>query len=272
VRLAGGMWRYCWARGLGPEGLRRIEAALGRADAGVPSASRARALHGAGGLAWSIGDFDRALELASAAIPVAQETGATWDEMAANTVLGVTANSLADRERARAHHERGLVLAEQLGIEPVVQKLNLAGIALDLGDNDVARAMFDDVLAIHRRDENVAGVGFALLNRGVANYGLADYESARRDFEEAATCFEETGFRAHVARSRQGLAGYAASQGRFEEAARLMGQAVRELEELGVPDGQFGVEMNAATVERARAALGDEAYDAAYVAGREGAA
>jgi predicted ATPase/DNA-binding SARP family transcriptional activator len=270
VRLAGGMWRYCWVRGLGREGLRRIELALGRGEA-APTAARARAFHGAGGLAWSGGDFDRALELAGAAIPVAQESGATWDEMAANTVLGVTANSLGDRERARVHHERGLVLAEQLGIEPVVQKLNLAGIALDLGENDVARAMFDDVLAIHRRDENVAGIGFALLNRGVANYGLAEYESARRDFEEAQSCFEEAGFGAQVAHARQGLAASAAAEGAFTDAARLMGQAVRELEDLGVPDGEFGVDMNAATVEQARLALGDAAYDAAYAAGREGA-
>ena len=268
IRLAGGMWRYCWVRGLGRDGLRWIEAALARGD-GRASAARARALHGAGGLAWSVGDFERAVELASAAIPVAQEVGATWDEMAANTVLGAVTNSLGERERARTYHERSLELSEELGIEPVVPKLNLATIALDLGDNGEARRMLDDVLAIHRRNENVAGIGGALLNRGAANYGLGQHDASRRDFEEAQLCFEELGFSAHVARTRQGLAAYAASQGSFEEAARLMGRATRELEELGVPDGQFGDLMNAATVERAREALGDDAYTAAYAAGLE---
>jgi tetratricopeptide (TPR) repeat protein len=74
-----------------------------------------------------------------------------------------------------------------------VAKLNIAAIALDLGQNGEARAMLDDVLAIHRRNENVAGIGFALLNRGVANYGLGDHEASRRDFEEARECFEEIG-------------------------------------------------------------------------------
>ena len=267
-RLAGGIWRYCWVRGLGREGLRWIETALARGD-GLASAARARALHGAGGLAWSVGDFERAVELASAAIPVAQEAGATWDEMAANTVLGAVTNSLGESERARAYHQRSMELSEELGIEPVVSKVNLAGIALDLGDNEEARTMFDDVLAIYRRNDNVSGIGTVLLNRGAANHALGQHDAARRDFEEAQACLAEVGFTAHVARAKQGLAACAATRGNFEEAARLMGRATRELEELGVPDGQFGVLMNAETVERAREALGDDAYGAAYAAGRE---
>ena len=75
--------------------------------------------------------------------------------------------------------------------------------------------------------------------------------------------------RAHLARVKQGLAAFEASEGRFEEAARLLGQAKRELEDLGNPDDSFGSVMNAETVERVRAAIGDEAYEAAYAAGRE---
>jgi tetratricopeptide (TPR) repeat protein len=146
---------------------------------------------------------------------------------------------------------------------------NLASIAVDLGDNEEARRMFDDVLAIQRRNENVSGIGIALLNRGATNHALGHHAAARRDFEEAQACLAEVGFPAHVARTKQGLAACAASQGDFEEAARLMGRATRELEELGVPDGEFGVLMNAETVERAREALGDDAYGAAYAAGRE---
>ena len=131
--------------------------------------------------------------------------------------------------------------------------------------------MLDDVLAIHRRNENVAGTGFALLNRGVANYALGDHEASRRDFEEARACFEEVGIRAHLARVKQGLAAYEASEGRFEEAARLLGRAKQELEDVGNPDDDFGSGMTAETVERARKALGDEAYQSAFVAGRDGA-
>ena len=268
VRLAGGMWRYCWVRGLGREGFQWIEDALARGES-VPTAARARALHGAAGLAWSMGNLDHAIELASAAIAVAVQAGSTWDEMAANTVLGVATNTLGDREGALDYHRRSLELSEQLGIEPLVAKLNIANIALDSGRYEEARAMLTDVLAIHRQDENVAGIGFALLNRGVASYGLDDYEASRRDFEEAQACFEEIGMLAHLAHAKQGLAAYEASEGRFEEAARLLGEAKRELEDVGSPDDDFGGVMNAETVERVREAIGDEAYEAAYAAGRE---
>ena len=268
VRLAGGMWRYCWVRGLGREGLQWIEDALARAEIAATPA-RARALHGAGGLAWSMGEIEHSIELASAAIPIAVAAGSTWDEMAANTVLGAATNTSGDREGALVYHRRSLELSEQLGIEPVVAKLNIAAIALDLGQNGEARAMLDDVLAIHRRNENVAGIGFALLNRGVANYGLGDHEASRRDFEEARACFEEIGMRAHLAHVRQGLAAFEASRGRFEEAARLLGQAKQELDDVGSREDDFGSVMNAETAERAREALGDEAYQVAFVAGRD---
>jgi predicted ATPase/DNA-binding SARP family transcriptional activator len=271
LRLAGGIWRYWWVRGSPAEGIERIERALGASD-GAPTVARAQALRGAAGLAWVLGDLERSKELAQAAIPVAVEAGSTWDEMAANTVLGVVANVEGDRALARHHHRRSMELSEQLGIEPFAQKLNLGVIALDEGDYPEAQAMFEDVLAIHRRNESVEGIGTALLNLGVVHYALGEYEASLRAFEEARKCFEEVGFRAHVAHAFQGFAAYAASEGRFEDAARLLGQARGELDEIGAPEGDFAQNMVDWTKEQARAALGDDAFEAAYAAGHESGA
>jgi predicted ATPase/DNA-binding SARP family transcriptional activator len=271
LRLAGGIWRYWWVRGSPAEGIERIERALGASD-GPPTVARAQALRGAAGLAWVLGDFERAKDLARAAIPVAVQAGSAWDEMAANTVLGVVANVEGDRALARRHHQRSLELAEQLAIEPLVQKLNLGAVALDEADYPEAQVMFEDVLAIHRRNENVEGVGTALLNLGVVHYALEEHEASFRAFEEASECFEEVGFRAHVAHAFQGFAAYAASEGRFEDAARLLGQARAELDEIGAPEGDFAQDMVDWTKEQARAALGDDAFEAAYAAGHESVA
>jgi tetratricopeptide (TPR) repeat protein len=271
LRLAGGIWRYWWFRGAAAEGLRHIERALAAGD-GAATVPRAQALRGAAGLAWVLGDLERSKELAQAAIPVAVEAGSTWDEMAANTVLGVVANVENDRALARRHHRRSMELSEQLGIEPFAQKLNLGVIALDEGDYPEAQAMFEDVLAIHRRNENVEGIGTALLNLGVVHFALREHEASLRAFEEARECFEEVGFRAHVAHAFQGFAAYAASEGRFADAARLLGQARGELDEIGAPEGDFAQDMVDWTKEQARAGLGEEPFEAAYGAGREGAA
>ena len=53
--------------------------------------------------------------------------------------------------------------------------------------------------------------------------------------------------------------------------SRLLGYATSELDDLGIRDDDFGSLMNAETAELARAALGEEAYRAAYASGREGA-
>jgi predicted ATPase/DNA-binding SARP family transcriptional activator len=270
LRLAAGIWRYWWVRGSPAEGIRRIERALAASD-GSPTEARARALRGAAGLAWVLGDFERAKDLAGAAIPVAIEAGATWEELSAHTVLGVVANVEGDRTLARHHHERSMALKVELGVEPVVEKLNLGAVALDEANYPEALSMFEDVLAIHRRNENVDGIGHASLNLGVVHYALGAHEASLRAFEEARECFQEVGFRAHVAHALQGLAASAAAEARFEDAALMLGQASAELDEIGAWEGDFAVDMVARTKEQAIEALGHDGFEAAYTAGRKGA-
>jgi predicted ATPase/DNA-binding SARP family transcriptional activator len=268
LRLAAGTWRYWWVRGAPAEGIERIERALAASD-GSPTEARARALRGAAGLAWALGDLERAKELAGAALPVAIEAGTTWEELSAHTVLGVVANAEGDRTLARRHYQRSMALKEQLGVEPIVEKLNLGEVALDEADYPSAQSMFEDVLAIHRRNENVEGIGFALLNLGVVYYALGEHEASLRAFEEAREGFEKVGFRAHVAHALQGLAASAATKGRFEDAALMLGQASAELDEIGVPEGDFAVDMVAWTQEQALEALGEDGFETAYAAGRD---
>jgi tetratricopeptide (TPR) repeat protein len=268
VRLAGGLWRYWWVRGSSEEGLEWIERALAAGD-GPATPARARALQGGAGLAWSRGDAERAKELARAAIPVAVAAGATSEEISAHTVLGIVANDEGDHATARHHHERSLELSERIGIEPVVPRLNLGLVALDSGDHESALTLFEDVLASHRRTENVEGIGFALLNLGLVHRALGDHDASRRDFEEAHACFETRGFRANLAYALQGLAAAEASDARFENAARLLGEARRELDEVGSPSDKFAPELISRTEAQARAALGDAAFEAAYGAGAQ---
>lgn len=261
--LAGSMWRYHWARGTATEGTAEIEKALAASD-GRASSRRARALQGAAGLAWSMGDLARAKELASEAVRVASQTGSTWEECLANTVLGAAANDEGDPETAREHHLRSLELAVELGVEPLAQKLNLGLVALDLGEFEEAQELLEDVLASHRRAERPAGIGFALANLGLVRWSLGDHEGSRLAFEEARTSFEQVAMRQQVAYTLQGLAAAEARESRFEEAARLLGEARRELDDIGSPEETFAAVLIEETKARARAALGDEAFEAAY--------
>ncbi|MGH3129047.1 MAG: BTAD domain-containing putative transcriptional regulator [Gaiellaceae bacterium] len=266
--LAGSMWRYHWARGTATEGIAEIEEALAASD-GRATSRRARALQGAAGLVWSMGDLASAKHLASEAVRVASQTGSTWEECLANTVLGAAANDEHDPKTAREHHQRSLELAVELGVEPVVQKLNLGIVALDLGEFEEAQELLEDVLTSHRRAERPAGIGFALANLGLVRWSLGDHEGSRLAFEEARTCFEQVAMRQQVAYTLQGLAAAEAHESRFEEAARLLGEARRELDDIGSPEETFAAGLIEETKKRSRAALGDEAFEAAYAAGRE---
>ena len=147
------------------------------ADEGSTSVARAQALRGAAGLAWALGDFATATELATAAIPVAVAVGSDWDEMAANTVLGVVANVEGDRARARRHHRRSIEISEQLGLEPFVQKLNLGTVALDGADSprrSSARRRSRDRIGETRTSTESA---LALLNLGVVQYALGEHDA-----------------------------------------------------------------------------------------------
>lgn len=267
LRLVGGLRRYCWVRGIAAEGLRRIEAALAAWEGGATPAL-ARALQGGAGLAWSLGDLERAKELARRALPAAAEVGSPWEEMGANTVLGIVANDEGDRDAARSHHRRSIELAERLGVEPVTQRLNLGIVALDSGDYEEARALFDNVLDHHRRAGNDEGIGFAQINLGVVYHALGDHRASQEAFREGGEHFGRVGFRAHVAHALQGFAAFEASEGRFEEAARLLGRARRELDEVGASEHEFAADMVAWTKEQGAAALGAEGFEAAYAAGR----
>ncbi|HEX5027702.1 MAG TPA: BTAD domain-containing putative transcriptional regulator [Gaiellaceae bacterium] len=266
LRLAGGIWRYWWLRGPAGEGLEWIEQGLASSD-GRPTPARATALRGAAGLAWTTGDFERATTLAREAVLVAVEVGAKWDEGAAHTVLGAVANNEGDHEQARVHHGRALEISLELGVEPVVEKLNLGVVALDMGDYDAALPLLEEVLDSHRRNDRPGGIGFALLNIGLVRYALGESEASRRDFEEARECFEAIRFRQHVAYALQGLAAAEAHDSRFESAARLLGEARKELDDLGSPEDGFADEMVDSVKARGREALGDDVFEAAYAEG-----
>ena len=262
VQLAGGLWRYWHVRGPAAEGLEWIELALA-GEEGPATAHRARALYGGAVLAWDRGDLERAKELAQVALSVAVEAGSQWYELGSHTVRGAIASDQGDYATARSHHQRSLEIKEELGIDPAVEKLNLGEVASRLGEHERALALFEEVLASFQRSASVGSMGVAHLNLGLVRHELGDYGASRRDFEQARACLESVGFRQQAAYALQGLAACEASGSHFEEAARLLGEALRELDEIGLPPDAFAPEMIASIESKARAALGDEGFETA---------
>jgi tetratricopeptide (TPR) repeat protein len=145
----------------------------------------------------------------------------------------------------RARHERSIELSEELGVEPLVEKMNVGVVALDSGDNETAAALFEDVLAARRRDGYEEGIGIALLNLGVARLELGDVSTAADHFEEAREVMEAIGFEGHIGYAYEGLACVADAREQFEEAARLLGCAQAHLDRAGWSTDYFVADLRA---------------------------
>lgn len=267
LRLAGALWRFWWLRGALAEGLAHLEQAIEHGQ-NAPPQLVAQACRGAAGLAWSRGALVRARELAERGLEAAAVSGDGVVELSCHTVLGLVARDEEDYERARSHLEQSSAIATTLGREGdvVVAKMNLGTVAFDSGDHASGVRLWEDVLVYHRTNANDEGIGFALLNLGVASYFLERMQEARARFGEAETLFARIGFREHFAHALQGIAAVDAADGHALSAARLLGRATRLLAETGAAETNFDVALPRNAEASARAQLGDEAFEVALAA------
>jgi non-specific serine/threonine protein kinase len=265
LRLTGSLGRFWWLRGALAEGLAYLERAIEHGRDAPPQLV-AQACRGAAGLAWSRGARARARELAERGIEAARISGDGVVELSCHTVLGLVARDEADYERARSHLEQSAAIATALGREGdvVVAKMNLGSVAFDSGDHDAGVRLWEDVLVYHRTHGNDEGIGFALLNLGVASHRLQRAEEARARFGEAETLFARIGFREHFAHALQGIAAVDAAEGRALSAARLLGRATRLLAETGAAETNFDAALSREAEASARAQLGEEAFEVAF--------
>jgi hypothetical protein len=78
---------------------------------------------------------------------------------------------------------------------------------------------------------------------------------------------QRTGLRASHAHALQGLAAAEAYESRFESAARLLGEARKELDDVGSPEDGFADHMVMSVKVSSLEALGEEAFAGAYAEG-----
>ena len=145
LELTGLLWLFWYMRGYLAEGRKYLAAAL--ASGGGDYSLRARALNGAGVLAWGQGDY----------------------------------------RAAQLHLEQSHSIYQQLGDNPgIAQTLhNLGNVAADLGDHAQARAFYAECLALNRELGDRYKIAAALANLGAATSNAGEYQLARPLYEEA---------------------------------------------------------------------------------------
>jgi hypothetical protein len=151
----------------------------------------------------------------------------------------------------------------------IASTLNDLGVlAVSQGDLERGTASFEEALALYRQDGDRRGTALCLQNLGGVARRRGEVVQAEALGREGLVLLRDLGNLRGCTEGLELLASIAGTAGQGERAARLLGAAAAQRETLGTPQPpQEQVEVEQA-VAAARAALGEEAWAAAYAAGR----
>ena len=153
--------------------------------------------------------------------------------------LGEVSRHLGAFAEASAWYDGALSLAESveeraLRLRARAHALKGAGtLAAQQGENAVARALYEEGLALRRDLGDRHGVAVLLHNLGIVAYYQGDFAGARALDEEGLAAFRQIGDTFAASQSLNNLAGIAAATGDYALARRLLAESVEIQRQLG---------------------------------------
>ena len=236
LRLSGALEDYWRMRGQLTDWRHWLDSILAAAPADR-SRPRARALFGAGRLAWGQGDLHRATELTQNALEIFRCIGDQWGIARSLMEIGLHSIARGEIEQAGALANESLALSRKidddyaLGYALVLQAL----VAQQSGDTVRAEELFSECLTVRRRIGHKFGVVNVLRSLGHMALRQRRLAEAKQYYRESASIAWEAKEIYLLPSSIEGLAAVAAETGSAEHAARLFGAAAHLRTLLAVP-------------------------------------
>jgi tetratricopeptide (TPR) repeat protein len=223
-----------------------------------------------GSVARIQGDYERARAFYEESLAIQGGLGNRWAIANSLWNLGRVTSSQGDYKAARALHEESLAIRRELGnkwgIAGSLEHLGL--VARHEGDYAAARTFYEQSLAIWREQRDNAGAANLLVDLGDVALDQGEYERAKALHGESLTLYQELRENRGIIVCLERLSGVANAQGLPSRATRLFGAAEAVREAIGYLRSSAGRADYGHTVNSIRAALGDEAFTAAWEAGR----
>jgi tetratricopeptide (TPR) repeat protein len=266
---AGALWRFWQQRGHLAEGRRWLQEVLAMPSGQAPTAARAKALAGAGGIAWW-SDRGASRALYDEALAIERELG---DPARLAEALYNQAHAVAnehDLESAARLFDESLELFRQVGDEPGAARVLVMLVVPDAmaGAWDRVVARIEEAAAIWRRSGDRLNLAFGLVWLAFA-YGRAGRrEDARSTALEALELFREADNATGIALAFLDLAFLLTWEGRHEDAIRMAGASESHRDRAGGgPTPGFGGMLEGDPVADARAHLTEDAARRAWQEG-----
>jgi predicted ATPase/class 3 adenylate cyclase len=266
---AGALWRFWQQRGHLAEGRRWLEEVLAMPSGQAPTAARAKALAGAGGIAWW-SDRGASRALYDEALAIARELGdpARLAEALYNQAFVVAAEQ--DVEAGARLLDESLELFRQLGDEAGVARVLVMLVVRDAmaGAWDRVVARIEESVAIWRRLGDRLNLAFSLVWLAFAHGRAGRRDDARATALEALELFREADNATGVALTFLDLAFLLTWEGRHEDAVRMAAVSKSHRDRAGGgPMPGFGGMLEGDPVAEAGAHLSEDATRRAWQEG-----
>jgi predicted ATPase/DNA-binding SARP family transcriptional activator len=235
LQLVAALWWYWYTRGYFSEGRAWLAQALTRDERAVPGEARAKALSGAGVLAWNQGDYEAARLFYEESLAIKRASEEQLAISAQLNNLGNLAMDQGDYEMARRYHEESLDIKRDLGDEQgiAVSLGNLGIVAYKQGHYETARAFYEESLEIKRKLADKRGISITVGNLGNVLFEQGDYPAARSLLAESLALKRELGDKWGIAAVLSNLGGVALGESNTQAASRFLEESLVIRRELG---------------------------------------
>jgi predicted ATPase len=239
LRLTGALSWFWWVRGHLGEGRRWIEGLLeqdaANEDVSARGSVRAKALLGAGRLAFGQGDLARAARMFGESLSVYRGLGDEGGTASVLVELGQVTHAQGDQDRAAVLSEQGLALSRELGnhMNAAIALNTLGHIERHRRNREIASARYEESVALFRRIGDQRGAAYALAGLGTAALEGGEHERALTLHGESLSLYERMEDKAGVALALVNLGDVTRERGDEERAAVLYEEALALQRELG---------------------------------------
>ena len=230
----------------------------------------ADALGRLGNIARSIGDYGQARTFLEQSLILCRKQG-EFDAIAVSLGnLALVETAIGDYARACALHEEALALFRQAGntLSIPIALDNLGEVAFATGDYIRAQVLHEEALVLDRDSEDEWGIAFSLHGLGNVALELGEYARARTLHGEALTMRRTMGDKPGIIDSLEGIAILASREGQATHAAYFLAAAADLRTALNISPYVHEQTRAQQALNTVRAALGDDAFAAAWAAGQ----
>lgn len=221
LQFAAALIWFWYLRGYWREGRRWLEEALAQSAANTPD--RAKALFGAGGFAWFMGDLPAARSHLEESVALWRTLGDTGGLAYPLAILGLMALFQSNPVQARAHLEESVTNLRAAGDRwgLAFALANLGRLAQYEGDYTQATTHLEESLALFRAIGHRWGIAFALDNLGNVTIARGEYVQAAALLQESVPLLRKMKEKLGLAISLNNLGRVTEQQGDFAQALAL---------------------------------------------------